>query len=911
MRQILQRVYTCIILYGVAVGIVAARTKPMVAALPQKTRQADSLARAQQAATADTQRIRLLNLTAIAYSELDLNRAMGYAREGLALAEKTQSILGQAQSLNITGYLYWLQGNMAEALRTLSRSLGAFEQVGGTPEGLSDVYNNLGMVYMAVDDLASAADNLQRALTMNEKRSNMRKLGTNYNNLATLYERSGENEKALGYYRKAYSTWQAVNDRGGEALALQNIGNWYFTNQNLPKAVAYLKQAQGLFAKLGQTQNLAGVYANLASVELAQRKNAAAVAHIDSARQIFRNFEDKLGLANCNLLQAQHSQSLGDFTQAVAAARQALQLCETAHYNEGIRNAAEMLADLTARTGDLRASLTYYKQYKAMNDSLNSVRNTRRVIAMEYKSELELTNLRVKRLQGERDLQLLVSVLLAALVLGVAAFGWIFFRYRRRLDAQEQLVNIARATPVPIAILETSSGRLLYANETFEEKLGYTSAQQKSLVANKLWVSERAYADMLTALQQAKGELHAYETALRHANGDQQWVLLSAEPIRYGNADALLTGIYDITDRKRDEEALTASKLAIESAYAELNATRSQLALSEKLALLGQLFAGIAHEINTPVGAADSSAQLALQALPVALEGAKNIFQQLPADQANALFAHLLTEAFVVKADSQTSSKTTKEFRALRRSWAETLEKMGIAQAEEVASTIINAGYEHPPEKLVAYLKADKSGTLPTSIAAIGRLFQGLVNISIASQKTRAIVLALKKYTHSSQATADDQDVKFSLLDNLNTILILYSYQIRKVAIAETNFTSTPYIIGNPDKLGQVWTNLIVNAVDAMTAPEGESWPAGILSIAVNSSEGFAEVTIADSGKGMPPEVAAKIFEPFFTTKPKGVGTGLGLHICKQIVEEFKGTMEVQSEPGRTAFIVRLPLAPR
>lgn len=109
-------------------------------------------------------------------------------------------------------------------------------------------------------------------------------------------------------------------------------------------------------------------------------------------------------------------------------------------------------------------------------------------------------------------------------------------------------------------------------------------------------------------------------------------------------------------------------------------------------------------------------------------------------------------------------------------------------------------------------------------------------------------------------------------------------------------------IKGYPDKLGQVWTNLIHNAIQAIGDEEGT------IEIHIEPDTDACLVRITDSGCGIPPEIQDKIFEPFFTTKPEGEGTGLGLDICKRIVEEdHNGKIWFESQPGKTTFYVKIP----
>jgi two-component system NtrC family sensor kinase len=185
------------------------------------------------------------------------------------------------------------------------------------------------------------------------------------------------------------------------------------------------------------------------------------------------------------------------------------------------------------------------------------------------------------------------------------------------------------------------------------------------------------------------------------------------------------------------------------------------------------------------------------------------------------------------------------------------------------------------------------------TVVRIGQIQNSLENIRVASDKTRNIVQALKRYTHTSHQESVEP---VNLLDSINTILILYAFQIRQQTRLKTNFEVSPVVMANSDKLGQVWTNLIMNALQAME-------PNGKLVIDIEQDDHFAWVHISDTGKGIPPEILPHIFEPFFTTKGVGEGTGLGLNICKEIVESYGGTIAVRSVPGNTIFTIMLPLA--
>jgi signal transduction histidine kinase len=127
-------------------------------------------------------------------------------------------------------------------------------------------------------------------------------------------------------------------------------------------------------------------------------------------------------------------------------------------------------------------------------------------------------------------------------------------------------------------------------------------------------------------------------------------------------------------------------------------------------------------------------------------------------------------------------------------------------------------------------------------------------------------------------------------------------HKLRKVEIIRDYDPDLPVLWGRGGDLNQVWTNLIDNAADAIQG-KGKLW------LITRGENDFVMVEIADDGPGIPPEVQAHLFEPFYTTKGVGIGTGLGLDTSYRIVKQHNGSIEVRSEPGRTRFIVRLPLS--
>lgn len=336
--------------------------------------------------------------------------------------------------------------------------------------------------------------------------------------------------------------------------------------------------------------------------------------------------------------------------------------------------------------------------------------------------------------------------------------------------------------------------------------------------------------------------------------------------------------------RQRTEE--------LEATLRELSSAQQQLVLSEKMAALGQLVAGVAHEINSPLGAIKGSAETLLEALPRLLAH----LLQIDHTQWEALTPALewLHNHFQ---NHERPVLTSKEERTLRKRYTTELEAHGFAEADLIARRIVEAGI----------ITEDLSPLLPVLrhtegidiLYLLGQLKLQLENIVIAANRTRKTVFALKSYAHTTDHT---KPVLTRLEESIETILTLYQNQLKQGITVHTDYDPhTPPMYLFVDEIGQVWTNLIQNAIQAM---QGR----GELQVEVRVGEKEVLIAFTDNGPGIPPEILPRIFEPFFTTKAKGEGTGLGLDICRRIVEKHHGRITVDSQPGRTRFTVFLPL---
>jgi signal transduction histidine kinase len=325
----------------------------------------------------------------------------------------------------------------------------------------------------------------------------------------------------------------------------------------------------------------------------------------------------------------------------------------------------------------------------------------------------------------------------------------------------------------------------------------------------------------------------------------------------------------------------------------QLQATQTQLIQTEKMALLGQLIAGIGHEINTPLGAIRSSIDNINDFLNQELEDLPNFFQKLSPERQRDFFALLHSS------NQQSLTFSTKEKRQLKRALISQLEAQTIQNAETLADTFVDMGVYDEIEPFFPLLEDPDSQTILNTAYRLASLKKSTQTISTATDRAAKVVFALKSY---ARYDATGEKVEINIIDGIETALTLYQNQFKQGVEVIKNYEKLlPPILCYPDELNQVWTNLIHNALQAMDNR-------GTLTIEVRQQEGQVLIGITDSGKGIPPEVMPRIFEPFFTTKPPGEGSGLGLDIVKKIIEKHEGTIEVESVPGKTTFILSLPI---
>jgi len=318
---------------------------------------------------------------------------------------------------------------------------------------------------------------------------------------------------------------------------------------------------------------------------------------------------------------------------------------------------------------------------------------------------------------------------------------------------------------------------------------------------------------------------------------------------------------------------------------------------AEKLTALGQMAAGLAHELNNPASALRSLAQELTRRLD-ALAPALACLPAGGSERVILLLMHFPPPGAPLSGLAKARSRRDLE------DWLEG--DLALPDAPTLASDLSDAGYtQQALAEICRELEPEEASCLLTLQTQILGLKGLAADMGEASQRIFGLVQAVKDFSHMDQGQ-DAQPV--ILTDSLATTLRLMAHKFREghVELENSLPDDLPQALARPGELSQVWTNLIDNALYA--AAKAPTTP-GRIRIYGSTSGETVSVCIEDNGGGIPAEVLPRIFEPFFTTKNVGEGTGLGLELVRRIVVGSQGDVKVESVPGRTVFTVVLPVA--
>jgi PAS domain S-box-containing protein len=434
-------------------------------------------------------------------------------------------------------------------------------------------------------------------------------------------------------------------------------------------------------------------------------------------------------------------------------------------------------------------------------------------------------------------------------------------------------------------------GTFEFVNDSWLRVLGYTADEVKQLI---IW--DIIYPDAVDHCQglfmQALGGQpipHMTSTFMTKA-GDPVPVEGNVTLRMVGDTIVATHGFFrDISERLRAQE-LEERNIRLER--------EQQARFLEKMAALGKLSAGLAHELNNPAAAVQrANSGLAGSMIRRDARMRELIGSELHPDQWQAIDVVLERIQTSDASGSRLSPLEASEHESIIEEW---LEDHGVQRAWDSAPGLVHVGITPDDlEQLAARVPADALMAVIGWLNETITIRESIEIISRSSYRISELVQAVKGYSHMDRATEQYVDVH----DGLENTLIILGHRLRNITVHRDYGKDLPPIRVFGNTLNQVWTNILDNAVDAT---DGK----GSVIIRTRRVDDQVVVEIEDNGAGISEADLACIFEPFYTTKPQGQGTGLGLDTAWRIVtEEHGGTISAESVPGRTVFRVAVPIA--
>ena len=342
----------------------------------------------------------------------------------------------------------------------------------------------------------------------------------------------------------------------------------------------------------------------------------------------------------------------------------------------------------------------------------------------------------------------------------------------------------------------------------------------------------------------------------------------------------------------------SAARAMLQTVIERWRGTQAHLRQSEKMAQLGTLTAGVAHELNNPAAAVKRGAdQMRFALLPLAETQATLSHHEFSTSQQTTVNDLAAQAKALTAEDSMIGALDRSNREEELEDW---LDAAGFDDPWDITAALVDLDFTTAKfSDLSSQFNAAELGDILRWMVAVYQAHSLLREVGQGAGRISEIVKALKSYAYLDQAPIQSVDIH----EGLNNTLVILRHKLKQGVEVKQNYaTDLPHIEAYGSELNQVWTNILDNAIDAL---DGD----GVITISTRQEKSHVIVEIEDNGPGIPDEIQSRIFDAFFTTKPPGKGTGLGLNISYNIIiYKHRGDIRVFSQPGSTCFQLWLPL---
>lgn len=879
-------------------------------------------------------KIDIMNALSYEIRRLDRVRSLALCQEAFTLSSSIEYPKGISESLLSLATNDVFSGNYEAALAKCNEALVIMDKLNLT-DSIIKIFNTKGYAYTRLGQAELGLEFFQKglelALSIDDKHMAVYFLS----NTGDCYGLMNMDKEALYWFFQAYELAQEI--KNNDKIQHELLDSLYMYIAETYRKLGALDEAshyaqKGIENAESTNDKVYEAHCNYVSGKVFRDKGETedALIRLNKSLALYKAISFRYNLGEVTAEIAGVYKSRGDLTEALKTLKNALDLAVAIKAPTLEKNIYKSLAEVFELQQDFQGALTHYKSYLQLSETITGEiqeKKLKGIVAIrkleQAEKDAEIYRLRNIELKEASDSLIEKTINLELSQKSIEYISEIGRKITATQDIElivntiyEDMNKIVDANIFGLGLYDKDTETLDYryfiecgarvprfVTEMNDEKSYGTQCvrTKKTIVCNNIVSTGEStqylpLADIESADQDPLSlvyiplmiedeviGIYTVQSYLQNAYSESQVEMLVALSSFMGIA---LNNYLKLEALKRASTVLTET-------LENLKSTQAHLINSEKMAALGQLISGVAHEINTPLGAIQASINnISEYAKHTILEKLPALFQLLDMSE-YSLFTDMLKQTTEKRDDT-----SIKDERVLKKELARQLNLYGIEESYELADNMIDMGIYKDIEKYKPLITSPHSLFIMQVCYEISGILRNASNMKIAIGKASKMIYALKNYAHF-----DNSEIPIieNVVKGLETVLDLYLHNIKQGTTVLKRYGDIPNIRCFPDELNQVWTNLIHNALQAMSY-------SGVLEIVTRAEGRFVLIEITDSGAGIPEQIKSKVFDPFFTSKAQGEGSGLGLVISKQIVEKHQGELTFNSVPGRTTFTVKLPM---